>query len=248
MRGLRFLVSLMLLAAPTAFADNHGEEQQTLYGMSYQITVSDPAALVAAMKTYRQSPTGQQLPSMVTLTQHMADGEAPGTHTINVFYPSAAAMDQSAALTDGSADTAAFRSATSGIMEMESSGMFTMQRSLVNEEALTSDTPVAMLFSFTVTDQAAFNAAFERLWSSPAARDFPGGMFFGSIMAAGELPGTHWVTMQANDMATLMSGWESFLASADAQAYMKNADGFRRIERRAMQRQVLMLEPQQAEG
>ena len=45
------------------------------------------------MQRYRQSPTGQKLSSNVSLAASIANGTDQATHTVAVFYPSAAAME-----------------------------------------------------------------------------------------------------------------------------------------------------------
>ena len=86
------LLSFALVISGAALADSH--TSPTIYGQYLGIVVSDPEAVVAAMSKYRQSATGQKLSSTVTLSANVANGTDQATHTISVFYPSAAAMER----------------------------------------------------------------------------------------------------------------------------------------------------------
>jgi hypothetical protein len=241
MRIIRCICIGAFALCGTAFADNHA--QPTTYGQSYNLIVTDPAAAVAAMTKYRQSATGQKMPTQVILSQNLANGAYQATHTVNVFYPSAAAMDMQAQLTANSPDTAEFFATMRGISTVETDNVFTMERSIVKEGTITSEQPVQMLFGLEVTDQAAFTAAFDKLWNSSASAAFPGNMFFGRVIAMGESASTHWVSFLANDMASLIEGVDAVQSSDAFAAYAKNAPSFRNVEGRFLSRQILNLTP-----
>ncbi|MEQ8857955.1 MAG: hypothetical protein RIC56_04855 [Pseudomonadales bacterium] len=229
------------MIAASAFADNHMAPQIT-YGQSYSLIVSDPAAVVEAMKTYRASPTGAQMPSTVTLSQNVANGSYQSTHTVNVFYPSAEAMAAGMALAAGSADSAEFGRRMRGVATVESENVFTMLLSRVNQEAM--ENPATMLFGLNVTDQAAFMKALTRLLDSEAMKAFPGNAFFGAIVAMGDTEGTHWVSFQAADVGTLLAGVDTFMKSADFAAYARNASDFREVTARLVSRQLMTMGPE----
>lgn len=243
MKGTISVGFALLLVGGVACADHH--VQPTFVGQSYSLIVSDPAALVAAMTKYRNSATGQKMQSQVVLSRNIANGQLEGTHTINVFYLSAAAMDAGMKLLATSPDTAEFRRAMIGAARPESDNVFTMLKSKINEGALTSDTPMSMLFGLNVTDQAAFMSSLNQIWESEAAGEFPGSMFFGQVIAMGDNNSTHWVSFQANDMQTLLAGVEAFMSSDDFMSYAKNASNFRSITNRSISQEVLRFEPPQ---
>ena len=228
-----------LLICGTALADNHAP--QTIYGQYYSLIVSDPAAVVEAMKKYRASATGQKMQSSVTLSQNIANGELQGTHAVNVFYPSTEAMDATMRATSGSADAAAFQQAMQGAARLEAENLFTVRISKINQENI--ENPASMLFGLNVTDPTAFMQALTKLLDSSAASNFPGNMFFGEILAMGDTEGTHWVSFQASSVGALIKGVETFMASSDFAAYAKNADSFREVTSRLVNRQVLALQP-----
>ncbi len=240
MKTLPIIMAAALFCAP-AFADNHMPAQPVVYGQSYSIVVSDPAAAVAAMQKFRASPTGRQQPSTVNLSQNIANGTQEATHTINVFYASAEDMDASMRAAAGSADSAEFAEAFSKVATLESESVFTMQISKVNQEGI--ENPASMLFGLNVTDQAAFMKALNKLLDSKAAAAFPGNLFFGSIVAIGNNPTTHWVTFQAGSVGALLAGVDAFMKSADFAEYAKGADDFREVTARSISRLVLTLPP-----
>lgn len=244
MKTLIMTLAGMLLYAP-AFAQVAGDQTSIVYGQSYNVVVSDPAELAAAMREFRASPTGQQLQSTVTLSQNVANGYRGATHTINVFYPSAGAMAGTMELYAGSQDYAEFIDRIDRVATVESDAVFTMRRSLINQESIQN--PVTMLFGINVTDQPAFMKALDALFESEAAASFPGNVFFGQILAMGDTPGTHWVSFQAARVDTLMTGLDTFMQSADFAAYARNANDFREVTSRTIGREVLSLMPPQAQ-
>jgi len=75
-----FLVTLGLAFTPLVYA------QQPF--QTYDMIVSDPAGVVAALNKYQESPTGQQSTSTVILSQYVANGESLATHVVNNVYQS----------------------------------------------------------------------------------------------------------------------------------------------------------------
>lgn len=97
---------LIALFSGPAFADHHS--QPTVFGRYYAMDVSDPAAVVAAMQKYWDSATGKKLNGDVTLSAVIANGRDEASHTVSVFYESAAAMEADMATARGSKDAADF--------------------------------------------------------------------------------------------------------------------------------------------
>ena len=214
-----------------------------MYGQSYSIIVSDPAAVVAALTKYRNSETGKASQSMVALSMNVANGEYESTHGINVFYANPAAMDATNAALAGSKDAAEFRDAMNTAAVIESENVFTMLRSVVNSEAAATNNPLSMLFGLNVTDAEAFNTALATLVDSDAAKAFPGNLYFGQTLAMGDSDVTHWASFQADSMDNLLNGLSKFMASADFAVYAKDADDFREIENRMVTRELMRFMP-----
>ena len=95
-----FLVTLGLVFTPLIYA------QQPF--QTFDMIVSDPAGVVAALNKYQESPTGQQSTSTVILSQYVANGESLATHQILVVYPSNQEMDLNLMRNATSADWAEF--------------------------------------------------------------------------------------------------------------------------------------------
>ncbi len=236
------LLSVVVAVSSTALADNHS--QPTVYGQYLGIVVSDPGAVVEAMTRYRQSATGQKLSSTVILNANVANGRDQATHTISVFYPSAAAMEADYKASMGSSDRAAFVAAMQKVATIETQNVFTQTHSRINNESLGGGQGATMLFALTVTDAARYAKALEDILDSDAAEAFPGNMTSGTVVAMGEDPGTHWVGFQAEDMGNLLTGVEAFMNSKDFADYSKEASEFRSVEGRYISRGVMMLGPQ----
>ena len=75
---------------------------------TFDMIVSNPAGVVAAMNKYQSSPTGQQGSASVSLRQYIANGESKATHQILVTYPSADDMGSDLARNAASSDWANF--------------------------------------------------------------------------------------------------------------------------------------------
>ena len=236
------LLSLGLVMSGAALAES--PSAPTIYGQYFGIVASDPEAVVAAMTQYRQSATGQKLSSTITLTANVANGRDLATHTISVFYPSAAAMEADFKNSMGTSDRAAFTTAMRSVATIETENVFTQTHSRINDESISGAAGATMLFGLTVLDAGRYRSALETLLNSAAGTAFPGNLSAGAVVAMGDVPGTHWVAFQAKDMGVLLSGVEAFMMSKDFADYSRDAAQFRKVESRYVGRSVLTLGPQ----
>lgn len=218
------LVGLLLLTQTVAAA--------TPVGTYYQVNVTNPAAVVAALDAYADSPTGQKNPATVTLFQITSNGTNPATHAISVSFASAEDMDRSRALNMASKDFAAMQASMAGAMTPVSESMFRDTGVTAGSPAaITSDNPVARFILMDVQDPAAYVAAWTKMMASRDS-DLPSSV--SQIMAAGTADTSHVVSIFANNMAEMMAladanqgnpAWAEFLASVN---------GIRAIEDDAM--------------
>lgn len=218
------LVGLLLLTQTVAAA--------TPVGTYYQVNVTNPAAVVAALDAYADSPTGQKNPATVTLFQITSNGTNPATHAISVSFASAEDMDRSRALNMASKDFAAMQASMAGAMTPVSESMFRDTGVTAGSPAaITSDNPVARFILMDVQDPAAYVAAWTKMMAS---RDSDLPSYLSQIMAAGTADTSHVVSIFANNMAEMMAladanqgnpAWAEFLASVN---------GIRAIEDDAM--------------
>ncbi len=104
-------------------------------------------------------------------------------------------------------------------------------------------TPGAVTYQIQleVTDKAAFMKAFDRLWTSDAFANFPGGIYFGDTMGNGTNPATHWVSFVAPNLETLYAGMDTIQGSAAMAAYSKNANQFRNYSANYVTRTLLRM-------
>ncbi|MEM1433979.1 MAG: hypothetical protein AAGG11_08005 [Pseudomonadota bacterium] len=228
MKKKAFLWCLAAMFSGTALADSHA--QPTVYGRYFAMEVSDPGAVVAAMQKYWGSATGKKLTGNATLSAVVANGREAASHTVSVFYESAAAMAADMQTASGSNDAKEFVAAMSKAMTLEAENVFTMTKMKINAEGLGGAGTANMLYGMTVTDRTRFNTAINAIFESKAAAAFPGNILMGEILAMGDTPGTHWVSFQSKDMATLLNGVEAFMKSADFARYARYASEFRNIE------------------
>ena len=218
------LVGLLLLTQTVAAA--------TPVGTYYQVNVTNPAAVVAALDAYADSPTGQKNPATVTLFQITSNGTNPATHAISVSFASAEDMDRSRALNMASKDFAAMQASMAGAMTPVSESMFRDTGVTAGSPAaITSDNPVGRFILMDVQDPAAYEAAWTKMMAS---RDSDLPSYLSQIMAAGTADTSHVVSIFANNMAEMMAladanqgnpAWAEFLASVN---------GIRAIEDDAM--------------
>ena len=218
------LVGLLLLTQTVAAA--------TPVGTYYQVNVTNPAAVVAALDAYADSPTGQKNPATLTLFQIMSNGTNPATHAISVSFASAEDMDRSRALNMASKDFAAMQASMAGAMTPVSESMFRGTGITAGSwAAITSDNPVGRFILMDVQDPAAYVAAWTKMMAS---RDSDLPSYLSQIMAAGTADTSHVVSIFANNMAEMMAladanqgnpAWAEFLASVN---------GIRAIEDDAM--------------
>lgn len=79
--------------------------------MAHAFSVSDPAAFVAAMNAFMNSPTGKKGPGQVYLSSVLAGGIGPVSHVVSVGYASLTEMAAWLTMRDASADWATFMQA-----------------------------------------------------------------------------------------------------------------------------------------
>ena len=73
-------------------------------------------------------------------------------------------------------------------------------------------------------------SAFDAFWNSSAVQDFPGAVYLGQTIAAGMMPGTHFVTWVADSRGSLVEAMQAVRNSPDANAYRVAVSGKRTLE------------------
>ena len=228
---ITMIYTTMLLAFSSGtYADDHATSGPLFYGQSIGVVASDAPAVLAAMDKWRNSATGKKAPNTVVLLQNIVNGDYQSTHGINIFYPNGAAIDASAELYAGSKDWSAFQGAFQSLVETEWENTYAIMRAKINAGDVSSATPVSIVYGFTVTDPAGFMSAFDKMWNSDVIQNFPGGVYFGQNIAAGTIPGTHFVTFVADTRGKLTEAIMAMQNSKDMAAYIQAVGGSREIE------------------
>ena len=222
--------TMLLVILPGTYADDHTNSGPLFYGQSIGIVATDAPAVLAAMDKWRNSATGKNAPNTVVLLQNIVNGDYQSTHGINIFYANGAAMDAAAELYAGSKDWSAFQSAFQSLVETEWENTYAIMRAKANAGDVSSSTPVSIVYGFTVTDPAGFISAFDKMWNSEVIQNFPGGVYFGQNIAAGTVPGTHFVTFVADTRGKLTEAIMAMQNSNDMAAYMQAVGSSRKVE------------------
>jgi len=222
--------TMLLVILPGTYADDHTNSGPLFYGQSIGIVATDAPAVLAAMDKWRNSATGKNAPNTVVLLQNIVNGDYQSTHGINIFYANGAAMDAAADLYAGSKDWSAFQNAFQSLVETEWENTYAIMRAKANAGDVSSSTPVSIVYGFTVTDPAGFMSAFDKMWNSEVIQNFPGGVYFGQNIAAGTVPGTHFVTFVADTRGKLTEAIMAMQNSNDMAAYMQAVGSSRKVE------------------
>ena len=208
------------------------------YGQSYGFIVSDPSRFVTAMDEYRASKAGQKSPAMPVLVQNLVNGDYSSTHQVSVFYPSTEAMDQSLALNASSPDWRKFQGEVRASAQTEWENIYAIQMARVKKDPTTLDNAVSIVYNMTVSDSAAYMAAFETLLASDEAKAFPGNIYLGQNIASGNMPGTHFVTFVAESTGELIEQVMKIQGSPAMATYGKAVADVRTVEAINMFREV----------
>ena len=178
---------------------------QTSFGQavfqSFDLVVSDPAAVVAAMDKYQASPTGQSNTSIAILYQYVAAGDNMATHVVNIVHSSPEEMDANLERNQGSSDQATFFAEVNQAATVTRRWMGQILLTGGSVDNLTNLNPAAMAYFMSVSDPAAYAQAFSNFIGQ---NEDVGQSFLSSIMADGEDPATHVVLNYGNSLGELV--------------------------------------------
>ena len=184
---------------------------------SFDLIVTDPAGVVAAMNKLQASSTGRQSTSNVSLRQYLANGESLATHQIVVIYPTTDDMDADITRNSVSSDWATFLAEMQEVatVEAEGMGMLLATGGDVDSSVATALGRTTVYYQMSVSDPAEYASA----WSDFTSANADTGVisYLSSVLAFGSNPSTHVVSnvysspgeALAND-PTSYEGWDSF--------------------------------------
>ena len=225
MRKIAFAVTI--LAAQTSFG-------QAVY-QAFDLVVSDPAAVVAAMDKYQASPTGQSNTATFILYQYVAAGDNMATHAVNVIHSSAEEMDANLARNQGSRDQATFFAEVNQAATVTRRWMGQILLTGGSADSLTNPNPAAMAYFMSVSDPAEYAQAFS---SFIGQNENLGPSFLSSIMADGADPATHVVLNYGNSLGELftnqpqaLDGWDDYSSEVQDLRTVESTAVFNTVKR-----------------
>ena len=184
---------------------------------TFDMVVTDPAGVIAAMNKLQASPTGQQGTASVYLYQYIANGESLATHQILVVYPSSEEMDANILRNATSPDWAEFLADMQEVATVESEGVgqILAMGGDVDSPLVTAPGRTNMYFQMSVSDPAAYASAWSDFTSANAGTGVVS--YLSSVAAFGSNPTTHVVSNVYSSVGEAVSnlpqnyeGWEAF--------------------------------------
>lgn len=187
---------------------------------TYDLIVSDPAGVVAAMNKFVESPVGKQSTAAVYLNQYIANGAYQATHQILVVYPSPQEMDANLARNAVASGWTEFMSEMSQVSQIESEGIGQILAvgGDLSSPLLTNPNRSSIYYQLSVTDPAVYARAWSDFTEANADRGIVS--YLSSITAFGSHPATHVVANQFSSPGEAVAnspqsylGWDTFLQS-----------------------------------
>lgn len=184
---------------------------------TYDMIVTDPAGVIAAMDKLQASSTGQQSTARVILNQYLANGESLATHQILVVYPSTEEMDANIARNALSPDWAVFLEEIQAVatVEAEGIGQILAIGGDVDNSVASAMGRTNMYYQISVSDPAAYASA----WSDFTSDNANTGVvsYLSAVLAFGSNPSTHVVNNVYSspgeavaNMPQNYEGWDAF--------------------------------------
>ena len=185
---------------------------------TYDLVVSNPAGVVAAMNKFVESPVGQQSTAAVYLNQYIANGAYQATHQILVVYPTPQEMDANLARNAAAPEWAEFMSEMNQVSQIESEGVGQILAvgGDLSSPLLTDPNRSSIYYQLSVSDPAAYASAWSDFTEANADRGIVS--YLSSITAFGSHPATHVVANQFTSPGEAVanppqsySGWDAFI-------------------------------------
>ncbi len=217
-----FLVTLGLAFTPLTYA------QQPF--QFYDMIVSDPAGVVAALDKLHESPTGQQSTSTVILSQYVANGESLATHQILVVYPSSQEMDVNLMRNATSPDWAEFLNDMQGSASVEAEGLgqILAMSGNPNDSVAIAMGRTNVIYQLSVGDPATYASA----WSDFSGANLQEGTvsYLSSVLAYGANPTTHVVNNVYRSPGEALLNQPQLMEGFDV--FLQRVSGVRTVEGR----------------
>jgi hypothetical protein len=212
MRRIAFALIGSLLASQTAGAE------PVWSTISFTTTPSNAPQVLAAADALMSSEIGKTFPGKLLLQANVADGANPATHTFVPIYKTAAEREAFVKSLQANAAWTTFQSA----LEKTTQPGGTVLNEVLKHWGDVNDTDrVWMVYSFDVSDPAAFVAALDTFLASATGKKSPGQVYLSAVVAGGISPVSHVISV-GYDSEAEMAAWHAVRnASADWTAYQK---------------------------
>lgn len=181
---------------------------------SFDLIVSDPGGVVAALNKAQASPLGQDSSARVYLYQYLANGDSQATHSVLVVHDNAEEMGGDLQRNLTSSDWATFISEMNQASEVEAEVIGQFLAVGGDPSSVLDPNRVALAYQMSVTDPAAY----ARAWTDFVGANAEVGVsYLSASVASGNNPATHVAVNWANSVGELMAnqpqnldGWDTF--------------------------------------
>lgn len=185
----------------------------------YGFATRDPAAVVGALDQM-MADCGDGIPAQVSLFAEIFNGSDPITHTVGFTYADAGAMMTTGETFNSCPGSTAFYETINKVTKPLSEAL--------SEPVVVGGDPNAdeafMVFQMTVSDEAAYGAAFTTLMETSAADGALPGSYGLNRLANVESGITHFAYIGASDVGALLDANEALAASNNAARAAFNAE------------------------
>ena len=215
MKKLQVIPAILLVFGISFSTQSFG---QAFMGLAYDIEVTNPARLVAAMDKINAALSRSGRVGYPILNRYIVNGESPATHNVVVVYPTVEDMDKANAENAVSQDWAIFQREVAASAKQVGELLYQAPGISVGDPSIiTSSNRVSQWILMDITDSEKYIDAWLEL-----AEKYQSDKVFSQLIviaADGERGATHNLIISANSMSDLMEnpvntsrGWSRYLS------------------------------------
>jgi|TARA_B110000977_G_C11000349_1_gene463555 hypothetical protein len=215
MKKLQVIPAILLVFGISFSTQSFG---QAFMGLAYDIEVTNPARLVAAMDKINAALSRSGRVGYPILNRYIVNGESPATHNVVVVYPTVEDMDKANAENAVSQDWAIFQKEVAESASQVGELLYQAPGISVGDPSIiTSSNSVSQWILMDIIDSEKYIDAWLEL-----AEKYQSDKVFSQLIviaADGERGATHNLIISANSMSDLMEnpvntsrGWSRYLS------------------------------------
>ena len=215
MKKLQVIPAILLVFGISFSTQSFG---QAFMGLAYDIEVTNPARLVAAMDKINAALSRSGRVGYQILNRYIVNGESPATHNVVVVYPTVEDMDKANAENAVSQDWAIFQKEVAESASQVGELLYQAPGISVGDPSIiTSSNSVSQWILMDIIDSEKYIDAWLEL-----AEKYQSDKVFSQLIviaADGERGATHNLIISANSMSDLMEnpvntsrGWSRYLS------------------------------------